>query len=388
MVAAVLPEKTPYTTTPDTRPDERSLSKTWLEITTGVSRGRFPFVGCKDGDLRENLTLEFIEKLGSGTYAEIWRVDAYNADKSLFWGTKAIKVHCFKADSEAYYKTAHSEYEAMKKVAGLEGVLSLVGKCEFTLPSEEKCLWILSEFIDGQNLHEWTADKDLKTGCVKDFATQLLHVLSGLSEKGICHADLKPENIMRKKNGVLKLLDFGLAHLENVGTHNTYSLFYRPPERIMEIADMFTSSGDVWALGCILYELYCGYPLFGIIGCNDFETESLRGALNLMEKKLGTKIPAEWIEQMPDSFKREYFEEEDFSFGEINPYSIKEPYLEDEIHALTSMEEDIMDAAVENGDDPDRARLLADLIKEMLKFDGRSSARELLTHPFFTREGA
>ena len=63
---AVLPPPS-YTTTPETRANNTSLSKTWLEITLGVSKDRFPFVGCKDCDLRGNINLEFIEKLGAGT---------------------------------------------------------------------------------------------------------------------------------------------------------------------------------------------------------------------------------------------------------------------------------------------------------------------------------
>ncbi len=77
------------------------------------------------------------------------------------------------------------------------------------------------------------------------------------------HCDLKPENILLKqanKSGI-KIIDFGSSCLWNQRIY-TYiqSRFYRAPEIILGIP--YTCAIDMWSFGCILAELYSGYPLF------------------------------------------------------------------------------------------------------------------------------
>jgi len=77
------------------------------------------------------------------------------------------------------------------------------------------------------------------------------------------HCDLKPENIMLKqpnKSGI-KVIDYGSGcmHNERIYTY-IQSRFYRAPEIILGIP--YTSAIDMWSFGCILAELYTGFPLF------------------------------------------------------------------------------------------------------------------------------
>ena len=77
------------------------------------------------------------------------------------------------------------------------------------------------------------------------------------------HCDLKPENIMLKqpnKSGI-KVIDYGSScmHNERIYTY-IQSRFYRAPEIILGIP--YTSAIDMWSFGCILAELYTGFPLF------------------------------------------------------------------------------------------------------------------------------
>ena len=80
---------------------------------------------------------------------------------------------------------------------------------------------------------------------------------------GIIHCDLKPENILLKNHAksAIKVIDFGTGCFENK-TFYTYiqSRYYRAPEIILGIP--YTCAIDMWSLGCILVELYCGYPIF------------------------------------------------------------------------------------------------------------------------------
>jgi len=77
------------------------------------------------------------------------------------------------------------------------------------------------------------------------------------------HCDLKPENILLRKinKSGIKIIDFGSGCFEDQKIY-TYiqSRFYRAPEIVLGIP--YNAAIDMWSFGCILYELYIGYPLF------------------------------------------------------------------------------------------------------------------------------
>lgn len=91
----------------------------------------------------------------------------------------------------------------------------------------------------------------------------MLITLRFLRENNIVHCDMKPENILLResnKSGI-KIIDFGSSTYENEQFY-TYiqSRFYRAPEIMLGIR--YTPAIDMWSLGCILYELFVGFPLF------------------------------------------------------------------------------------------------------------------------------
>ena len=115
----------------------------------------------------------------------------------------------------------------------------------------------LYEFLQANNF------QGLSLGLIKRFAVQLLVTLNYVKENAVIHCDLKPENILLKqptKSGI-KVIDFGSACFEDQRVY-TYiqSRFYRAPEIMLGIP--YTSAIDIWSFGCILAELYFGYPLF------------------------------------------------------------------------------------------------------------------------------
>ena len=97
-------------------------------------------------------------------------------------------------------------------------------------------------------------------------------MLGYIKDLGIIHCDLKPENILLIDSikSAIKVIDFGTACFENQKIY-TYiqSRFYRAPEIMLGIA--YDKAIDMWSLGCILVELYLGYPLF----CGEDEPEQL-----------------------------------------------------------------------------------------------------------------
>src|SRR5690606_4234317 len=77
--------------------------------------------------------------------------------------------------------------------------------------------------------------------------------------------DLKPQNLLIDKNGVLKLADFGLARAFGVPvrtyTHEVITLWYRPPEILLG-GKQYSTPVDIWSIGCIFAEMLSGEPLF------------------------------------------------------------------------------------------------------------------------------
>lgn len=100
---------------------------------------------------------------------------------------------------------------------------------------------------------------------VKLYTYQLFRSLAYIHALGICHRDIKPQNLLlNPKTGVLKLCDFGSAKILVQGEPNVSyicSRYYRAPELIFG-ATNYTTKIDVWSSGCVMAELMLGQPLF------------------------------------------------------------------------------------------------------------------------------
>ncbi|XP_078786622.1 serine/threonine-protein kinase 36 isoform X4 [Oryzias latipes] len=125
---------------------------------------------------------------------------------------------------------------------------------------------------------------------VHEIACQLVSALYYLHSHRILHRDMKPQNILLGKSGVVKLCDFGFARAMSVSTLVLTSIkgtpLYMSPELVEE--KPYDHTADLWSLGCILYELHTGAP--------PFYTNSI---FNLVQQIV--RDPIRWPDTMSDN---------------------------------------------------------------------------------------
>lgn len=126
-------------------------------------------------------------------------------------------------------------------------------------------LCISTELLD-MNLYEFIKSNGFRgfsLRLIRRFTKQMLSSLLLLKQHKVIHCDLKPENILlaHPMHSEIKVIDFGSSCFENEKVY-TYiqSRFYRSPEVILGMT--YGLPIDMWSLGCILAELFTGYPIF------------------------------------------------------------------------------------------------------------------------------
>ena len=136
--------------------------------------------------------------------------------------------------------------------------------------------YIATEFIDGDTLRERIESKELKLGDALSIAEQIASALVAAHEAGIVHRDIKPENVMIRRDGYIKVLDFGLAKLtehEAVDAGTTKSAVaamadtgvmgtvgYMSPEQAQGLS--VDHRTDIFSLGVVIYEMVTGQKPF------------------------------------------------------------------------------------------------------------------------------
>ena len=138
---------------------------------------------------------------------------------------------------------------------------------------------IVMEYVDGMTLSDSLKEKPLTVREALDIAIQVSSALSAAHLAGIVHRDIKLENIMLRRDGYVKILDFGLAKLTDKnwsGVDNEAAtrmlntspgvvmgtVYYMSPEQARGLP--VDERTDIWSLGVVLYEMICGsHPFTG-----------------------------------------------------------------------------------------------------------------------------
>jgi serine/threonine protein kinase len=174
--------------------------------------------------------------------------------------------------NETAAKRFHREVEAMSRVSHPNIVAA------FDAGEDKGACFLILEYVDGYDLSE--PIKRGKRLPVKDGLDYILQAARGLAHAhamGIVHRDIKPANLLLGKDGVVKILDMGLARLDDSGGTNltqTGSVMgtvdYMPPEQTMD-SKAADHRADIYSLGCTMYHLLTSRPVY--------ESDSLIGKI-------------------------------------------------------------------------------------------------------------
>ncbi len=205
-----------------------------------------------------------IEEIGKGGMAVVYRGEDTSLDREV-----AIKVlHSFLADKEESRRRFQREARVVAKLRH-DNILEIFDYSG--LDSDES--FIVTEFIHGDNLSNFLENHEIRVPEIAALIVlEIAKALHHAHEAAIIHRDIKPENIMIRKDGVLKLMDFGIAQIiDTQKLTMTGQLLgspaYMAPEMILGGGIDFRT--DIFSLGVMLYRLATGELPF--VGKNPHE---------------------------------------------------------------------------------------------------------------------
>jgi eukaryotic-like serine/threonine-protein kinase len=230
-------------------------------------------------------------RLGSGGMGEVWR-----ARDNLLGRDVAIKV-VFPENVRDPDRMKRFAMEA-KAASSLKhpNILTIyeVGESEFGP-------YLVTEYVEGDTVRTLLNDGALPLAKAVDVALQAAEGVASAHAVGIAHRDLKPENLMVNREGIVKILDFGLAKLLRPGEEGADAAQtaagmiigtagYLSPEQLR--GGKASERSDVFALGVVLYEMASGDNPFRRNNAVDTFTAIMRDDPPPLDPKVGP-VPVE-----------------------------------------------------------------------------------------------
>jgi serine/threonine protein kinase len=204
---------------------------------------------------------KIVRRLGAGGMGEVYlaedsRLDRLVALKILpaYFASDDERLRRFQREARAASALNHPNILTIHEVGESAGIR-----------------FIATEFIDGSTIRQLLTNQPLSLEEILDIAEQVCSGLAAAHAAGIVHRDIKPENIMRRADGLVKILDFGIAKLlepeslsdqEVTETGNRTqtevgmllgTVNYMSPEQARGLA--VDARTDVWSLGVVIYEM-------------------------------------------------------------------------------------------------------------------------------------
>lgn len=218
------------------------------------------FRNCEFGPYR------IIKLLGRGGMGEVWLAEDTRLGRSVAlkllpkeFSNNVERLQRFKREARAVSSLNHPNIITIHEVGQLDDVHYLV-----------------MEFVDGQTLRQRITGTNHSISDILDLVIQVVEALIAAHAAGIVHRDVKPENVMVRSDGLVKLLDFGLARMVRASTGDGKpaidsqtltspglvigTLNFMSPEQVR--GEEIDERTDIFSLGVMLYELLSGRPPF------------------------------------------------------------------------------------------------------------------------------
>lgn len=210
-----------------------------------------------------------LEKLGAGGMGEVYLAEDMKLGRKVAikilseeYTTNKDRLHRFEQEAAAASNLNHPNILTIHEVG-----------------SDDGRHFIATEYIDGVTLRRKAAEAPMEIREILDIAIQVASALEEAHSAGIVHRDIKPDNIMVRRNGYVKVLDFGLAKLTE--TVDRSPLDPDAATRVMVHTDAGVVMGtshymspeqargrpvdarsDIWSLGVVIYEMVAGRTPF------------------------------------------------------------------------------------------------------------------------------
>mmetsp|Transcript_6085 Transcript_6085/g.7465 ORF Transcript_6085/g.7465 Transcript_6085/m.7465 type:complete len:1063 (+) Transcript_6085:341-3529(+) len=208
---------------------------------------------------------EFGKSLGEGSYSTV--VLATDKHTSQKYAVKILdKRHIIK---EKKVKYVNIEKHALNRLSNRVGIISLY----FTFQDKASLYFVLDYASNGELLTLIKKYNTLNEDCVRHFSAQILDAIKYMHDNGVIHRDIKPENILLDDKLRIQITDFGTARL--LEKKNDESEDYPVDVRAKSFVgtaeyvspELLESKycgkpGDIWAFGCIVYQMIAGKPPF------------------------------------------------------------------------------------------------------------------------------
>ncbi|RSS50631.1 protein kinase domain-containing protein [Streptomyces sp. WAC01280] len=211
---------------------------------------------------------ELVKRVGAGGMGVVWRAEDHRLGRRVAVKVLAAPEETSEADRERLLALFHREARAAavlesSYIVGIHDHGTALGEDGRDVP------YLVMPLLTGRTLAARLREEGpLAPGEVARVGAQICRALAIAHRAGVVHRDIKPANVFLTDENLVKVLDFGVAtfvdaatqRLTRTGDGPNGTVLYMAPERFKDRPD--DPRGDLYSLGCVLYELITGSPPF------------------------------------------------------------------------------------------------------------------------------